>query len=347
MSIESFVIEIIEGKKKVEAVRSILYGLSLFFHFGSYLRNKLYDIGLLYSVKLSKPVISIGNIVAGGTGKTPFVAMLGKHLSSKKIAIISRGYRSQGKGIRCVSKGEGPLLSAFEAGDEPYWLAKQLPAQVWVGKNRKKSSQQAILEGAELLLLEDGFQHRQIKRNLDIVLLHAEDLWGRGYFLPRGYLRDLPQRLSSAHCIGVTYLDSNHNKGKIEQEIRRFSSAPIIGFSASYQGQEDRIQGKKVGLFCGIAKPNIFYRSVENLGAKIVQSLVIEDHKVSSEKELEAFAKECKDKGAEVLVCTEKDWVKLSFHERLALPVYVLQMQFVCVWNENLWHELCQKMENL
>jgi len=347
MSIESFVVEIIEGKRKVLAVRSILYCISLFFHLGSYLRNTLYDLRILRSTKLSVPVISIGNIVAGGTGKTPFVAMVGKQLSSKKIAVISRGYRSEGKGVRCVSKGQGPLISSLEAGDEPYWLAKQLKAQVWVSKNRIKSSRQAIIEGVQLLLLEDGFQHRKIQRDLDIVLVHAGDLWGKGYFLPRGYLRDLPQRLSSADCVIVSYLENTHDKNKIEQEIRRFTLAPIVGFSANYQGQEEHIQGKKVGVFCGIAKPDVFYRSVENMAGQIVQSLVIEDHKISSEEELQVFAKDCKDKGAEVLICTEKDWVKLSFHERLALPVYVLQMQFVCVWNENLWHELCQKMENL
>lgn len=347
MSIESFVIETVEGKRSVPGLRKFLYCLSLLFHFGCYLRGKLYDKGIFHSYKLSKPVISVGNIVAGGTGKTPFVAMVASKLSNKRFAILSRGYRSKGKGVRCVSKGDGPLLSSEEAGDEAYWLASRGSSQVWVGKDRCKSGLQAISQGADLILLEDGFQHRKVARDLEIVLLHAEDLFGKGYFLPRGYLRDLPQRLSSADYIVITYVENKHNQEQIMQKIRKFSAAPVVGFSASYQGQEEKIRGKRVGVFCGIAKPEIFCRSIENLGGKIVKTLIVEDHKIPLEEELEIFANECTEQGAELLVCTEKDWVKLSSHERLKVPIYVLQMQFVCVWNENLWHELCHKMERL
>jgi tetraacyldisaccharide 4'-kinase len=348
MSIENFVTEIIEGRRTSFWIKGGLFFLSIFFAAGSFIRHFFYNIGFFSQHKVPCYVVSIGNIVAGGTGKTPFVAMLANKVVSKRVAIVSRGYRSKGKGSRLVSQGKGPIVSAEVAGDEAYLLAKQVKADVWVGKNRLESCQKAIEKGAKIILLEDGFQHRKVKRNVEIVLMHAADLWGRGHFLPRGYLRESPKRLKSADWIVVTYVDDSHDKEAIIKQIRKVSSAPVIGFRVSY-GEEDRkrIAGNKVGVFCGIAKPLVFSQAIENLGAEIIGTLIVEDHKRAPVETLISFAEECAKNGAKLLICTEKDWVKLSSHERLALPICVLCMQFKCVWNENLWHKLCQTMEKV
>ncbi|MES2199763.1 MAG: tetraacyldisaccharide 4'-kinase [Chlamydiota bacterium] len=348
MTLESFVLDYIEGRKKNPFMRGFLYGISLFFHLGCKIRHICYDYGIFKSYKLPCLVISVGNLVAGGTGKTPFVEMLVKELFLKvsSIAIISRGYRStkkKGLDVYRVSRGEGPILPVDVCGDEPYWLAKKTKASIWVGKDRVASARLAIEQGSRVIILEDGLQHRKLKRDVEIVLLHAADLFGKGFFLPRGYLRDLPERLQKADFIIVTHMEEGSSKEEILERIRLYSKAPVIGFSAYYSLQEN-IAGKKIGAFCGIAKPEFFYKALRELGGEIVETLSSEDHKLPSQGVLESFAGECKQKQATYLVCTEKDEVKLEGDRILGLPVIVLKMGFECVWNKNLWQELCQSM---
>lgn len=348
MTLESFVVDYIEGRKKNILVKGILYALSLFFLLGCKIRHVFYDYGICKSYRVSCPVISVGNLVAGGTGKTPFVEMLVKELFlvEPSIAIIARGYRSKkekGRAVHQVSKGEGPILSIEIAGDESYWLAKKTKASIWVGKDRVASARLAAAQGSRLIILEDGLQHRRLKRDVEIVLLHAADLLGKGYFLPRGYLRDLPKRLEKADYIIVTHVEEGESQEKILEQIRIFSKAPVIGFSAYYSLQEN-IAGKKIGAFCGIAKPEFFYKALQGLGAELVEVISSADHVLPPLEELEDFANRCKQKGACCLVCTEKDEVKLGANQIVGLPIFVLKMGFECVWNKNLWQELCQSM---
>ena len=350
MSIEAVVLDVIEGRKKSRFLKGSFYVISLGFQLGIKLRHLLYNTGLLKTFSCSKPVLSVGNIVAGGTGKTPFVCTLIKELSWEPghIAILSRGYRSEGakNSSLQVSMGFGPEVSSGLAGDEPYWLGLNTNAAIWIGKDRVLSANKAIEAGAQLLVLEDGFQHRRLKRDMEIVLLNARDLMGKGYFLPRGYLRDIPKRLQNADYIIVTYLEEKYDKVKIYNEIRRFSKAPILGFTAKYS-LEEAVKGKKAGAFCGIAKPDSFYEALKSLGVDLVNTFTSSDHIIPSVEDLQMFAALSKSRGAEYLICTEKDFVKCPDGICLALPVSVLKMDLECVWNEDVWKEMIESIKYL
>ncbi len=346
MSIESLVIDLIEGRKKNSFLKKILYFLSLFYKALISIRNSAYDIGFLKSYTSQIPVVSIGNIVAGGTGKTPLVQKIVEELSqeSGEVAIITRGYRSQSEhNFVLASIGKGPLVLPAACGDEAYWLSSHTKASVWVGKHRVSSLQKAALSGARIIFLEDGFQHRQVNRDVEIVLLNAEDLLGHGYFLPRGYLRESPKRLSEADFIIVTYLKEGFDSNELLQKVRPFSKAPIIGMSSVFDLNPE-VKFRKVGAFCGIAKPNSFYKALANV--EVVKTLTFPDHQVPSLKELSKFALECQSLKAEYLICTEKDRVKLLNVSSLVLPVEVLKMQFKCIWNENVWKEMMHSIQN-
>jgi tetraacyldisaccharide 4'-kinase len=331
--------------KKNCLIESVLYGFSLLFQGVCFIRHFLYDYGVLSSVHAKCLVVSVGNIAVGGTGKTPFVQKLVQELSFDpgKIAIVSRGYRSKlekGGGER-ISSGSGPIQPVHLAGDEAFMLSKNTKASVWVGKKRFISIERACMQGSSLIILEDGFQHRKVARDFEIVLLDAKDLWGKGYFLPRGLLRDFPSRLKKADWIAVTRIGKEEDKEKIIQSIRRYTNAPVMGFSPSYQ-LDEAVKKKKVGAFCGIANPSFFYEALRGLGVFVVDTLTSIDHKLPSQAEIEQFALSCKAQGAEALVCTEKDFVKITKLQVSSLPIFALKMDFVCVWNENVWQEMKQ-----
>ena len=160
--------------------RLFLFGQALI----SFLKNSFYDRKWISISSLPATVVSVGNIVAGGTGKTPFVHLLAKTFRHRKVAILSRGYGS--------------------IADEALLLARRLPeVKVYVGKDRVASGIKAIKEGAELLILDDGFQYRRLARDFDLVLLDGDDLFGKGHYLPWGYLRDSPKRLREADAVFI------------------------------------------------------------------------------------------------------------------------------------------------
>jgi tetraacyldisaccharide 4'-kinase len=347
MSIERVIVDLIEGKRHSRCLQALLYLLSLIYHCLVKVRNALYDWNLSKTCKSVLPVVSVGNLVAGGTGKTPFVQKLIREVSKipGQIAVLSRGYRSQAEASSVLAScGEGPLTSVDLCGDEAYWLALTTKASVWVGKNRRQNIPKIEKTQALLILLEDGFQHRKIERDIDIVLLSAKDLFGKGFFLPRGYLRESPKSLIRADLIVVTHLTEKMDLRKIEQSIRRYSSAPLIGFSSRY-GMNESFKGKKIGAFSGIAKPDAFYEALQLEGANVVHTLTLLDHKTLSLEELSFFALQCQKLGAEAIFCTEKDRVKLPQEFFLDVPIEVLSMELICTWNENVWKEMVHSLQ--
>ncbi|NGX39598.1 MAG: Tetraacyldisaccharide 4'-kinase [Chlamydiae bacterium] len=320
MNVESQIIDIIEGKKSAPITKALLQAMSQGYRVGAYARNLAYD-AFIPSQTLPVPVISIGNIVVGGTGKTPFVHYLAKQLvSHMKVAILSRGYRRKGNNTLLVTKESSPN----EVGDEPYFLAQKLPeAQVIVGPNRYSSGLKAATLGAEVILLDDGMQHRSLLRDIEIVVMHADDLFGKGYYLPRGFLRDSPRRLKAADQIILTGVKNAEDFAKQKERIRKFTDAPITAMemTATKAGE---IKSKKVASFCAIARPERFMSTLKDLGAEVVMHREKPDHFSFSEEELEVFSNEAKTSGAECLVCTEKDAVKLSPKLQTTLPIIPL-----------------------
>src|ERR1700733_10630426 len=205
MDLERSILKIIRGEKKAPVAMACLKAFSLAYRSVIALKNLAYDKKLLASEKLSVPVVSIGNLVAGGTGKTPLVHSLALALQGKvHLGILSRGYKSQiekSKQIKQISAGNGPLCSPAECGDEPYLLAQKTKASLWVGADRIASGKKAIEQGANCLLLDDGMQHRRLFRDFEIVVIDGTSPFSEGNFLPCGWLRDSPKRLKNADLI--------------------------------------------------------------------------------------------------------------------------------------------------
>jgi tetraacyldisaccharide 4'-kinase len=332
--LKSYVLDIMEGRRPG---RSLLRALSYLYRTGVALRNEAYDLGMFKAHDAGLPVVSVGNIIAGGTGKTPFVKFLAQELSKKlKIAIVSRGYRSKIENTGQVFQVT-PEMDVASCGDEPYWLARDLPhVQVWVGKNRLISAKFAKDKGANLILMDDGMQHRKLKRDIEIVLVDGEDPLGKGFFLPRGLLRDSPARLKNADCIVVIKPTTE----TMEQELRQFTQAPIV-FAERVTNVS--LKGKKVAVFCAIGKPQKFLQSVREAGGEVVASFFKPDHDPFYPGELKKFAEESL---ADILVCTEKDQVKLPSDFKCRLPIIALTSHLKISRNETAWQELLNNIQS-
>lgn len=313
-------------RKKGALLNALLTPPCFFYKSGVRFRNWAYDRGLFAMKRAPLPIVSIGNIVAGGAGKTSLTMLLAKELSaSGTVAVLTSGYRSTRKkrGPVVVSVGKGPEIAWEVAGDEALMLSTQLPEAIVVsGRDRFASAELAWLLGAKVVLLDDGMQHRKLFRDFEVAMINGNDPIGGGHFLPKGRLRDEPARIDEADlvvCVGKipSYLAHTRKKWvRMERRIKR-----ICG----QEGEKiSSLSGKKVGLFCGIGDPKSFVELLEQQGATIVATRLLADHRTLSKEELASFAKEVKEKGAEFLVCTEKDWIKLpillrSMEEPLAL----------------------------
>lgn len=357
---ETYLLEVINKKRKgilPATIRAILWTASLGYRFGSAWYHLVFDQGWRRRYYPPVPlVISVGNIVAGGTGKTPLIVKLAKELSQKyPIAILSRGYRSPAEHLSTpiiLSQGRGPLYPSSYCGDEPYMISENVPdASLFVGRNRRKSSIMAAKGGARLILLDDGMQYRQLARDVEIVIVNAHDPFGLGYFLPRGRLRESIHGLKRADYIIINHAYDRTQYNTAKHQISRFSSAPIIAMRPKLLGTRalngndpHAIKGKKIGIFSGIGAPELFRVLLQTYEACIVAENIVADHATINQKELERYAHLCAQRGAEFLVCTEKDKVKLSENVDLPLPILWAQMDLEIVEGEEHWDKLLQNV---
>jgi len=321
-------------------VRGGLSVLSYAFRAGVGLRHLAYAKKWLSSTQLSVPVISIGNIVVGGTGKTPVVHMLTRALQgSCKTAILSRGFRSEiersGKVLKVASQGQ-PAYAPNVCGDEPYYLGRETLADVWVGSDRVEAGRRAIQEGAECLILDDGMQHRRLVRDLEVVIVDGKDPLSQGRFLPRGCLRDLPSRLSETHLIVCNHVSDSSQWEKVQRELKKYTEAPMIGVYVQPL-EIEKMQGKRVGVYCGIGRPERFLEMLRSLKMDIVDTLLLLDHCSPEEEQLRRFIDECEKKGAECILCTTKDEVKLPRSFQAALPIFPVKMELKISFGKTHW----------
>lgn len=347
MSLELYIQDIIKGKRRgifPSLIKFPLKILSYLYRLGVSCRNWAYDTGWLKQYSAPLPlVVSIGNITVGGTGKTPFTILFAKIFENEvKVAVASRGYRSKAEHLKTplvVSRGGGPLHPAEVCGDEPYLLAENLkPVHVYAGKNRILSSNMAAQDGVQMMILEDGMQHRQLARDLDIVLLDGKDPFGKGAFLPYGLLRDDPRSLSRADLIvlrGATHFL------EIKEQVAHYTQAPVIGVRMVVESPQD-LSGKKVGVFCGIANPEQFLDTVKGLGAEVVAEKFFPDHTLG---DLDAFAQKCRSLGAAMLLCTEKDRVKLSSLSDIILPICWIKSRLEIVEGTAEWTNFIENIK--
>jgi tetraacyldisaccharide 4'-kinase len=342
VNLERSILQIIRGEKKAPVTRAFLAGLSLAYHAAINLRHLAYDLGLLPSTKLPIPVVSIGNLVAGGTGKTPLVHALATALQDKiDIAILSRGCKSKiekSGSVKRISTGLGPLFSAEECGDEPYLLAQKTKGSVWVGIDRIESGRLAKKQGAKCLILDDGMQHRRLKRDFEIVVIDGLDPFARGRYLPWGLLRDSPKRLKKSSLIVISHCKDTEHFKQLKEQMSRFSKAPVVAAHMQILNPEQFIP-RKVGVFCAIGQPARFLQTVRDLKSEIVDTLILNDHAQWQKEQLETFAKRCWELGAEALVCTEKDVVKLNF-DISSLKILPVKIQMKITEGKEHWQQL-------
>jgi tetraacyldisaccharide 4'-kinase len=349
MNLEQSLLEMIRGEKKAPMIMAGLAQLSHVYRAIIAVRNFAYDRGLIPSTQLPVPVISIGNIVVGGTGKTPLVHLLASHLQDRvRLAILTRGFSSEmeraGK-IQRISCGNGPRYSPIECGDEPYFLAQKTKASIWVGADRVASGRLAIKEGANCLLLDDGMQHRRLKRDFEIVIVDGMDPFSKERFLPWGLLRDSPKRLCSADLIVATHVRDLEHYRQLQEQLICLTQAPIVATQVEVLNK-DAFSPRKVGVFCGIGTPSRFLQTVRDLNQEIVDTLILKDHGSLQKGQLQSFAEKCREKGAEALLCTEKDGVKL-YHNRpqtVCLKIDPVEIQLKIIVGKGHWESLIEKI---
>lgn len=359
--LELYLKDIVRGHRKgVMAffIKTILLPLSWLYGLGVYFRNRLYEKGWMRRYVPPVPlVISVGNIVAGGTGKTPVTLLLaGAFYERFKVAILSRGYRSKIEKLDMpvlLCEGQGPIFPASYCGDEPYLFAQRLPkAIVIVGGNRKKASFLAAKAGVQAILLDDGMQHRRLARDFDVVVVDVGDPFGQGYFLPRGFLRDDICSLARANLIILNHIHDTDLFNSVKMQLKPYSLAPIIGTKGyvvairDLKGEEIVLPKEEcVGMFCAIAHPEYFQRTLQQEGLKVVNEYILADHDSVHDKKLEQFAEMSLKKGARWLICTEKDRVKLHDPLNLALPILWVQLELRVIAGLEDWQHFLMQAE--
>ena len=276
--------------------------------------------------RLSGFVLSVGNLAAGGTGKTPAVVMLARWALRQgyRTAVLTRGYGGTYRNpVLEVSSGSGLCSDAGSAGDEPCLLAESLPG-VPVIAGRKRYSAGLYAEnkfGSGFFILDDGFQHRALARDMDLVLMDAVHPWGNGHLLPRGPLREPLENLERADAVVLTRAGSGDNAEAVRYVLRSMGmSVPVFladhvpSCVVDHLGVEHPVHcldGIKVAAFAGIGNPASFNRTLEKLGAEVVNFSSFPDHHIFTAQELDRLERGRRDSGAEWLVTTEKDWIRI------------------------------------
>jgi tetraacyldisaccharide 4'-kinase len=292
------------------------------------LRNSLYAGGHLRVARAGAPVISIGNLAVGGAGKTPAAMAVAARLQSRgrRVAVLSRGYGSVRSDARVVSDGARVLLSADEGGDEAVLMARRLPGvAVLCGPRRAELAR--LARGAlasDVLLLDDGFQHRALARDLDVVVLDAANPFGNGHLLPRGPNREAPHALGRAGLVWLSRVEgaapealeplralAREATGHDPVESRHQPVDLLDGLLRASSGLE-ALRGRRVRLLSAIARPRAFRRTVEALGAEIRGEHLFRDHHRFRERELREVLGPSAASPEEWVVTTEKDAVRLG-----------------------------------
>ncbi len=319
-----------------------LWASSLAFEAGVRLRSRAYERGCLRVTHVERPTICVGNLTVGGSGKTPVVADLAGGLSrlGHSIAILSRGYG----GAHGATPTPVDALDPTRYGDEPVMLARSLPGcPVIVGADRVASARLAVARGATALVLDDGFQHRRLGRDVDLVVVDGGRGFGNGHLLPRGPLREPPSALRRASLVLVKrapegdpwqeLIDRGIRDLAEGVPVRRFALAPRVLRTAG--GREERVSalaGEKVVTVAGIGNPGAFSASVRRLDAQVVASLVFPDHHRYSNADAERIAAAALAGGAHRIVTTAKDLPKL---ERVLADPAPSALEVGVVWDDD------------
>jgi len=297
-------------------LRFLLLPVSLLYGFIIQIRNLFYNAGIFKGHKFDIPIISVGNISAGGTGKTPFTIYMAEKLMGQglKVAVISRGYGRKIKGFFLVSDGLNFQGKTKIHGDEPVLISLRLPEAIVAVDENRASAIKEILDRklkVDVILLDDAFQHRSVKRSLDIVLLKNEENLLNKWVLPSGLLREFKFNLVRAGILVNT--DGIMKDTSIPNRFFcRFQNRICVDIDFAESGFLRDFSGQKCIAFAGIANPKNFQIHLEKSGISVEKFLPYKDHYIYTEKDAKYFTEICKEHGCNVLFCTEKDLVKIS-----------------------------------
>lgn len=317
-----------------------LYGL------GMKIRSGLYERGFFKRANLPCRVISLGNLTLGGSGKTSATIWLSRYIRDrgKRVCVVSRGYKAQNnQTVVIVSDGKRVLSDPVSAGDEPFMMAQALEGiPVLTGRKRFEAGTRAVEAfHPEFIVLDDGYQHLALKRDLNIVLLRTARPFGNGYVFPAGILREPVSALKRADAFVFTYAQEESGsivERQIELLRRRFPDKPVFMshcrpasfFYCGDRCQRDltELKGRKALAFCGIANPESFRSILAGLGLELVDFRAYRDHYTYHERDLPDLEKRALSRGAEIMITTEKDAVKINAYAQQKLPIAALKTEF-------------------
>ncbi len=305
-------------------------------------RESLYAHGVLRSGAIDRPVVSVGNLTVGGTGKTPAVLLIVETLVAlgHRPAVLSRGYGRRTRGVQVVADTASIRLEPEESGDEPFLLARRLRGvPVVVGANRHEAARVAVDRfGATVIVLDDGFQPRTLRKDLDVVMARAEHPWGNGKLLPRGPLREPLSALRRAGLVIVTGTDRVDACAEVARAARAHAPG-IVVLPAAYVPTEcwdaarmepvkpDTLGGARVLAFAGIASPERFAQTLRELGVTVLDLVAFGDHHWYAARDLAMLVDRARALRADTLVTTEKDWVRLRALPPIGRPLHVLAVR--------------------
>ena len=357
-NLQTYLYKLVHDKEKhsipAKCFLGVLYGFSLIYRGLVNFQLNLYKWGVCRQVKLNCFVISIGNITVGGTGKTPTAKLLARYIQNLgyKVAILNRGYRAKWKGdVGVVSNGKEVFMSADEAGDEAYLLARSLPdIPVLIGTDRTITGKYAVDNfHVDVVILDDGYQHWQLKRDLNILLVDAINVFGNGHMLPRGTLRESLPHLDRADICLLTKVDQAAPGAceEIRSTLARYNDHALVvesthkplGFIeiANLFSREQRkvlsvdtMKGHKVIAMSAIGNPASFEQTLSDIGAVITESLRFPDHHDYTEQEIIEVMHQAEEQGAEAIIVTDKDAVKIPeslLNQERPIPIYIISIE--------------------
>ncbi len=355
---EQFAREVMSGRKCGLAARLLRAGLwsaQWPYRVGVACKNVAFDFGLREPFEVGVPVISVGNLTTGGTGKTPIVAFLANWFrdAGAKVGLLSRGYKSltqetnpkreRGSDQESDRESQGPspslTLRIGEVNDEKLVLDQLCPGvPQWLNADRIDSAKRAVIDGCTLLILDDAFQHRRIHRDLDIVLIDATNPWGYGHCLPRGMLREPIANIERADLVIVTRTDQvsaeeltairtmlvRHNQIGSLVEVS-FRPSQLLN-SAGESKPLDDLSGQRAFGFCGIGNPASFAQTLRQLGSEVVGVVAFPDHHHFTSDDLARLGEQATSANADLLLTTHKDLVKIQDTQLYGRPLWAVQI---------------------
>ena len=302
----------------------VLYLIAGIYKVAIAVRNILYDKGHVKTHRLRVPVISVGNIEAGGTGKTPMVISLAQLLIRKgyRVGVLTRGYKRESRGEVIVCSGNGPCVNSRMSGDEPYVIAKSVPGAIIISDKNKTAAGKTAIDkyNCNVLIIDDGFQHRKLERDIDIVLWDGTRDPLEARIIPSGRMRESWAGLKRASIVIIT------RSGEKNSELASFllernpnleifySQTKVVGL-IYYSTQKDlklsEIENKRILALCGIGNPKQFFSTIEYLSPKNLTTKTFPDHFKYRAKDLEIISEDANKTAADFIITTEKDAANL------------------------------------